>query len=458
MTKISTTVKNKKLVEKRREQIVLAAITLFSQKGFHKTTLKELASVAELSYGNIYDYVGGKEDIIYLIHEYAYGLILDGLEQTIAQVDDPIEKLRRMVRFEFSIMDRAADAILILYHYSHILNDEYLHKLLSAEREHLQRFETVLEECISKGLIKACDVRINANLIKSMIDAWVLKRWDLRGHVTVLDAENEILDMVLNGLTQKPQPNGAVGAAARYNLEGKTIFIANGGTIPSMPIINRLLSANARVAVYAAAMKPSKEYPVSFKDNTNIQLFFAEEYGALTPATYNTIASAFGAFDIYVHDFGLGNTAYPPSEEDMAAAGQQMEAQLQMAQDLAFHFLKNNSKEQPDRILYVAPWGWDRTLNPIRFETVAAGAKALTREMSRASAAYGKTVNCVVPGYLKTPRPSQIERQLAPDILKDIPSKRLGKVDDLADTVAFLVSDASDYITGDVIHVTGGET
>ena len=458
MTKISTTVKNKKLVEKRREQIVLAAITLFSQKGFHKTTLKDLAALAQLSYGNIYDYVGGKEDIIYLIHEYAYGLILNGLEQTIAQVQDPIEKLRRMVRFEFSIMDQAADAILILYHYSHILNNEYLHKLLSAEREHLQRFETVLEECISKGLIKACDIRINANLIKSMIDAWVLKRWDLRGHVTALDAENEILDMVLNGLIKKDQANGSLGAVDRYNLEGKTIFIANGGTIPSMPIISRLLSANARVAVYAAAMKPSKEYPVSFKDNPNIRFFFSEEYGPLTPDTYNAIASTFGAFDIYVHDFGLGNTAYPPSKEDMAAAGQQMDEQLKRAQDLAFYFLQNSAKDQPGRILYVAPWGWDRSLNPIRFETVVAGAKALTREMSRASAAYGKTANCVIPGFLKTPRPSQIERQLSSQVLKNIPSNRLGKVDDLADTVAFLVSDASDYITGDVIHVTGGET
>ena len=457
MPKISTTVKNKKLVEKRREQIVLSAIRLFSQKGFHKTTLKDLSSLAQLSYGNIYDYVGGKEDIIYLIHEYAYGLILNGLEQTIAHVNDPIEKLRRMVRFEFSIMDQAADAILILYHYSHILKDEYLYKLLSAEREHIQRFETVLEECIAQNFIKACDVRLNANLIKSMIDAWVLKRWDLRGHVTALDAENEILDMVLKGLTQKTDAGGSGGAKTRHNLEGKTIFIANSGTTPAMAIISRLLAADARVAVYTTSMIPSKEYPVSFQDDPNIQFFFSEEYGPLTPDTYDNISSIFDAFDVYVHDFGLGSTIYPPSEQDTYEAGKQLDDNLRTAQDLACHFLKNNSTGQPNRMLYVAPWRWDRCLNPIRFETVVAGAKALTREISRASGPYGKTANCVVPGFLKTPRPSAIERQLSSRILQDIPLNRLGKVDDLAETVAFLVSDASDYITGEVLHVTGGE-
>jgi len=54
MCEIPTTNKNKKLVEKRREQIVLAAIKLFSQKGYYRTTLKDLSEAAGISYGNIY--------------------------------------------------------------------------------------------------------------------------------------------------------------------------------------------------------------------------------------------------------------------------------------------------------------------------------------------------------------------------------------------------------------------
>ena len=66
---IPTTIKSKRLVEKKREQIVLAAIKLFAKKGFFKTTLRDLSEEAGISHGNIYDYVGVKEDILYSLLE-----------------------------------------------------------------------------------------------------------------------------------------------------------------------------------------------------------------------------------------------------------------------------------------------------------------------------------------------------------------------------------------------------
>ena len=63
---IHTTVKNKELVIQKREQIILSAITLFSKKGFQKTTLKDIAEMTGLSQGNIYGYIESKQDIFYL--------------------------------------------------------------------------------------------------------------------------------------------------------------------------------------------------------------------------------------------------------------------------------------------------------------------------------------------------------------------------------------------------------
>ena len=115
MVEIPTTVKNKELVERRRKQIVLAGIKLFSRNGFHKTTLKELAEEAGLSYGNIYDYVGSKEDIFFLIHDFLAGSAMEILNRSIEDIQDPIEKLRRMVLGEFNLMGQWADALLLTY-------------------------------------------------------------------------------------------------------------------------------------------------------------------------------------------------------------------------------------------------------------------------------------------------------------------------------------------------------
>ena len=234
---IPTTVKNKKLVEKRREQIVLAAIKLFSRKGFHKTTLRELSEKAGLSYGNIYDYVGSKEDIFSLIHDYSANLTMRALRKSIENVVDPIEKLRKIVREEFNLMNQLADAIMLIYQESHILSKPFLHKLLQKEREHLELIEHVIEESIRSGQLRTCNVRMAANFIKAMIDAWVIKRWDLRGFGNSLEAERFILEFIFNGLLPEPAfaDEDALQAGTRmkdmsHGLQGQTALIINAKT------------------------------------------------------------------------------------------------------------------------------------------------------------------------------------------------------------------------------------
>ena len=72
---------------------------------------------------------------------------------------------------------------------------------------------------------------------------------------------------------------------------------------------------------------------------------------------------------------------------------------------------------------------------------------------------YGKkniSVNCISPGYIATDMTDKINDEYK-DILKSrIPMDRFGSPDDIANTVIFLSSKLSDYITGETIHVNGG--
>src|SRR5690625_3873119 len=72
---VETSVKNEQLVEKRRQQIIASAVTLFIQKGFHKTTTKEIADGANMSVGTMFQYVRDKQDILYLVCCHIHGKI-----------------------------------------------------------------------------------------------------------------------------------------------------------------------------------------------------------------------------------------------------------------------------------------------------------------------------------------------------------------------------------------------
>ncbi|MCB2148191.1 MAG: SDR family oxidoreductase [Deltaproteobacteria bacterium] len=452
---IPTTVKNKDLVEKRRRQIILAAIKLFSKKGFHKTTLKELADEAGLSHGNVYDYVGSKEDIFFLIHEFLAGSAMEILNRSLENIQDPIDKFRRMVRGEFNLMDQWADALLLIYQESHILKGDFLKRLLEKERAHLQKFEIVIEECIAQGRVRECNVRLMANLIKSMIDSWTIKRWDLRAHASQLEAERSILDLVFHGMLTS---EGEQSYAARESdaLKGKTALVVNGGTVLGQGICAALLGRGIRVVAHVCDESTAAPFPVSLNAEKDLlTVIHGAENGRITRAMLEDIEARQGPIDIYLHDLGIGTTDVP-TDDDVIHVRRRLEENLSCAQELSDYFTEHMRARASGRIVFVAPWAWDKYAAPIRFETVRAGTMALSRAMSSELAGFGVNVNCIVPGYIRAVRPLKIEKKFKHELAMEIPSGRLGEIYDVTDAMLFLIRDASKYLTGQTLNVSGG--
>ena len=81
---------------------------------------------------------------------------------------------------------------------------------------------------------------------------------------------------------------------------------------------------------------------------------------------------------------------------------------------------------------------------------------ALTRAAALEVAERGIRVNAVCPGFIRTDMTAKLERSAGAEILKHIPLGRFGEADDVANLVAFLVSDEAAYITGQHVVVDGG--
>jgi 3-oxoacyl-[acyl-carrier protein] reductase len=81
-------------------------------------------------------------------------------------------------------------------------------------------------------------------------------------------------------------------------------------------------------------------------------------------------------------------------------------------------------------------------------------AKALSIEEGR----YGITVNCVAPGFMETEMVQALPNyeRIRDKAIESQPIKRVGRPTDIADAVAFLASDRASFISGEVLHVTGG--
>lgn len=90
------------------------------------------------------------------------------------------------------------------------------------------------------------------------------------------------------------------------------------------------------------------------------------------------------------------------------------------------------------------------------YAAAKAGVIGMTRSLSKELARRGITVNAVAPGVIQTSMMNDIREEMRAEYLKQIPMGRFGATRDVANAVLFLAAEESEYITGQVIPVTGG--
>lgn len=90
------------------------------------------------------------------------------------------------------------------------------------------------------------------------------------------------------------------------------------------------------------------------------------------------------------------------------------------------------------------------------YAAAKAGMLGFTKSMAREVGSRGITVNAVAPGFIDTDMTKALSDEQRAALLGNIPLGRLGAPEDIANTVAFLASDAAAYVTGETIHVNGG--
>ncbi len=92
----------------------------------------------------------------------------------------------------------------------------------------------------------------------------------------------------------------------------------------------------------------------------------------------------------------------------------------------------------------------------VNYSASKAGVIGITKSTAKELASRNITVNAIAPGYIDTDMTRVLKDDIKSSIVNAIPLKRMGQVEDIAKTVAFIVSDNASYITGQVISVDGG--
>jgi len=114
-------------------------------------------------------------------------------------------------------------------------------------------------------------------------------------------------------------------------------------------------------------------------------------------------------------------------------------------------------KEKSGRIINISSVaGQIGNIGQSNYGASKAGIMGFTKTVARELASRGITVNAVAPGFINTEMTQKLPDKAKEAFLSQIPMRRVGEPDEVADTVYWLASEGATYITGQVIHVSGG--
>lgn len=181
---ILSSVKDHELIEKRRNQMIQGAITLFKEKGFHRTTTREIAKEAGFSIGTLYEYIRTKEDILFLVVDSIHRQVREQLEMIIDLASPSIENFVSVMRSYFKLMDELQEEVLILYQEVKSLKKEARDYVILKERNMVAILEQALTACLPPTTPKQ-DLELLANNIFVQGQMWAFRRWILQKQFTL---------------------------------------------------------------------------------------------------------------------------------------------------------------------------------------------------------------------------------------------------------------------------------
>ena len=160
--------------------------------------------------------------------------------------------------------------------------------------------------------------------------------------------------------------------------------------------------------------------------------------------------------DILVNNAGFdrGATLLKVKEEDWdAVLGVHLKGTLNCIQAVAPHMIENVY----GKIVNISSvWGKIGAVSEISYSSAKAGMIGLTKSVARELGRYQINVNVVLPGLILTPTIAKMAEKYRNMIIEDTPLRRMGQPEEVANVVAFLVSDEASFMTGAVVEVSGG--
>ena len=180
--------------DERLDHLLARAARVFADKGFHPTTMRDLAAASGMSLAGMYYYVRGKDDLLALIQERCFALVLEGAERAVAEAADPAERLQTFIRHHVTFFAQHMAEMKVLSHEPSTRGG-----VNAIKRRYVDLLEAILKEAVPEQ--PPVDRSAAAYILFGMMN-WIYNWYDPAGEIDSRRLADLMASIFLGGFAE----------------------------------------------------------------------------------------------------------------------------------------------------------------------------------------------------------------------------------------------------------------
>jgi AcrR family transcriptional regulator len=164
--------------DERLDHLLAQAARVFAERGYHPTTMRDLAAASGMSLAGMYYYVKGKEELLFLVQERCFVRVLEEAGEAVGRSRDPLERLQAFIRHHVTYFAAHMAEMKVLSHEANALTGESRRRVNAIKRRYVDLLEGLLREAAP---VEAASERSAAAYVLFGMMNWIYNWYDPAG-------------------------------------------------------------------------------------------------------------------------------------------------------------------------------------------------------------------------------------------------------------------------------------
>jgi AcrR family transcriptional regulator len=187
--------------DQKLEFILRTSARIFAEKGYHSTSMRDIARATEVSLAGLYYYCKSKEELLFLIQDNCFGRVHERLQERLREATDAVEKLRIVIENHLSFFAANMAEMKVLSHEADSLAGE-MHAHVTGRKQQytrlIRRILSEVQQAQEGDGVQKLNLTVATYALFGMMN-WIYNWYDPRGHVSVNDLVDNLTRLFLSG-------------------------------------------------------------------------------------------------------------------------------------------------------------------------------------------------------------------------------------------------------------------